>query len=235
MKKSKLLFWILGILLILAAAFAVFWFVKAQVASSYLTDKMKVPVSILDIRIRPTYSKIFRFHISNPRGSPSRTAFSSKTITVNYQWKGLFSNPTVIDLIQVDDAFLAIDFYNPMGTSNNWTAIIAGMKQDENQKEMREVLIRKLVVNNLSVQIRGMGISGAVFGKVERKFIPRLEFDNINSKEGFPTKELIQAIFGSTGILNYIKDAFSPQNLLQKGLPFRLFGELDREEAIPSE
>lgn len=220
------------VLAIIVGAIIVLWFIKAPIMSSYLSKKIKVKVSIAQITMRPTYTKLYRFHISNPWHSKTRTAFSAKKVRLDYKFKELVSDPTVIDYIQLDDVFLGIEFYNPVGTQNNWTAIAAKSKKNS-EKSKGEYFIRKLVINNMDVEIYGMGLKG-ILGGTEKKHINRLEFNNINSKDGFPTDQLIQAIFGSTGLQKYIQNILSPRGLLRDVFsPFRTSEAVEEEKAPP--
>ncbi len=222
MKKS-----ILILLVVLLSAVVVIWLMKAPIASSYLTNKLRVPVSIMGVKIRRNHTRITNLKINNPKGSKTRTAFSSKTIDIDYTIKTLSADPSIVDSIKLDNVFLGVEFYNALGTQNNWTKITQNLSKED--KSSKEVIIRKLIINDLNVEIYKMGI-GALFGQVQKKHIDRLEFYNISSIEGFPTKELIQKIFGSSGLQDYLKNLFQPQNMIK--MPFNLFGE---NEEIPSE
>jgi hypothetical protein len=221
------------IIIILGTIIAV-WLLKAPIVSSILTKKIGVPVSILSIKMRPSYSEISRFRVANPRKSKTKTAFSSKKIRVDYALKSLFGDPVVIDEINIKDSYLNIEFYNPLGTSNNWTAIGEKMPKTKS-KEKTEYLIKRLVITDLLVEIHGMGLGG-LLGKVERKRIPRMEFRNINSKDGFPTEQLIRKIFGSAGIQDYIKNLFSPEGVIKDAVKplFRIFGKNEDAPASTS-
>ena len=212
------------VILIIIIAVVVVWVLKAPIMSSYLSKKLGVPVSMLGIKMRPSYTRISRFHIANPRGSKTKTAFSTKTINIDYDLKELFGDRTTIDRIDLNDVFLGIEFYNPLGTKNNWTAI--GGNLSKKKSNGHPYLIRKLVISDMDVEIYGMGLSG-LLGGVEKKHIDRLEFTNINSKDGFPTEQLIEAIFGRAGLQDYIKNLFSPQGVIKDAVKplFRLFGK----------
>ncbi len=60
--------------------------------------------------------------MKNPRGFKNHKAFLANTIDVEYQWDQLFKDPSVIELFALDQVFLGIEFSNPLGTKNNWTA-----------------------------------------------------------------------------------------------------------------
>jgi len=186
------------------------WLIKAPIVAHYLTNKMKVPVSLSSLSIGTSKAVIRNFRINNPRGFHSKAAFKAEEIEVNYRPKAvLFFEPAEIDLIDVRDIFLSIELKNLTGSDNNWTAIAAKMPKEESKKEL---LIHKLVLTNMTVEIRGLGIAG----KNETKKIDRLEFDEIDSREGFPTKQLIQAIFQGAGIQDYIQQILNPQNVIKK-------------------
>jgi hypothetical protein len=122
---------------------------------------------------------------------------------------------------------LNIEFSNPLGTKNNWTAIGEGMGD---QKGEKEVIIRKLILTNLNVKIRGLGLSIAP----KTQHIDRLEFNDIDSSKGFPTKELIAKIFQGAGLQQYIQDLFNPGNLLEKfSNPLKGFGGQNDEKKSP--
>jgi len=195
------------------------WALKAPLFSSFISHQMKMHISIAGIKIRPTFSKIYRFHIRNPAHARGRTAFSAKNIIVDYQFKELREEPVTIDQIEVNDAFMGIEFYNTFGTQNNWTELLS--KLNKKKKSTTDVHIRKLVINNLEVEIRKMGLAGVFGSPIQTKTIKRLEFDNINSKDGFPTEQLIQAIFGKSGLMKYIDTIYKAPGVLKDiFLPF---------------
>ena len=90
---------------------------------------------------------------------------------------------------------------------------------DEQDKDAKDMLVKKLVIKNLSVSIRGKGLFSS-WKKI--KEIPRLEFRNISSKEGFPTEKLIEQIFDEANLGTYIKELVKqPTKLLDKAIsPF---------------
>jgi len=185
------------------------WLIKAPIVAHYLTNKMKVNVSLSSLSISPSKTLIRNFRINNPRGFHAKAAFKAEEIEVDYRTKALFHEPSEIDVIDVRDIFLSIELKNLTGSDNNWTAIAAKMPKEESKKEL---IIHKLVLTNMTVEIRGLGITG----KNETKKIDRLEFDEIDSREGFPTKQLIQAIFQGAGVQDYIQQILNPQNVIKK-------------------
>jgi hypothetical protein len=115
-----------------------------------------------------------------------------------------------------------------LGEDNNWTAIAAGMPKEKQKGSGsgHEVIIHRLILSNLNVEIQG----GQLIKAPSSKHIDRMEFREISSKTGFPTKELINKIFEGAGLQQYIKDMFDPGKIFQKWVPKGLFGEQERLE-----
>jgi len=211
--------WKLIVLIVLAGIIFI-WLIKAPVMSSYISNKMKVPVSINAVSMWPDQTVLRGFKIDNPSGFKMREALKAKRIQIDYNWKRLVGNPSVINQITMENVYLGVDCSNPTCSSNNWTAIGAGMPKEG--KRSHEVLIHRLVLNDFTVEIRGLGL----LGSPTTKHFDRMEFNEIDSKTGFPTKELVNKIFKGAGLQQYIQDAFSlPQNAIDQFLnPIRGLG-----------
>jgi len=136
----------------------------------------------------------------------------------------------------MNDNYLNIECKNAMCSSNNWTDIISSVSQkEEKKKEEREVIVDSLVMNNLDVDIQGLGL---IMGARKQVNIPSIEFSKVSSKEGFPTQQLIAAIFKQAGIFDYIKEVIKRLHIFDSYFgPFKLFGQNEEniQEEISSE
>lgn len=186
------------LILIVLAALIFLWLIKAPLLSSYLTNKLRVPVSIEKISIWPRVAIIRSFEVKNPDGFKNPIAFKARRAQIDYSFQELFGDPCIIDQILIDNIFLDIEFSNQ--DSNNWIAIGAHMPI---QKSGQRVIIHKLILSHFTIEIFG-------FGKTIKKSVDRLEFDEVDSAKGFPTEEIIQKVFGGLEIEEFIKDAFNP-------------------------
>ncbi len=219
----------IAFLVILIGAFFL-WFSKASLLSIYLTKKLKTRVFISDASYSKTHLKIKNFEIKNPSGHKERTAFSSKSIDVSYSWGEVKKVPSVIERIDMKDNYLLIDCKNALCTDNNWSKIIQTISKNEKEDTEKEVIVKKLTMTNLDVDVRGMGALLTITKKVN---IPYIEFKNVDSKDGFPTQQLIAAVFKKAGVLDYIKGVFEKNGMIERLLKFpTLFGEseLKRED-----
>lgn len=193
------------------------WLIKVPVLSFALTKKLRVPVSMEWVTVWWDQTTVRDFSIRNPKGFHSRDAFRAQETTIDYHLKELFSDPTVIEKIELNTIFVDVELSSLDGSKNNWTAISDGMPK---QKSSHPVMIRKLILTNFTISIQGLGVDGAT----TTRHFERLEFDNIDSEHGFPTEQLIHKVFGGLDLDDFIKDAFNPVHLIEDAVdPFRIF------------
>lgn len=200
------------ILLIFVALLLFLWLIKAPILSSYLSHKLGIRISAGTISVWPSSMKIKKFFIRNPKGFDVSHALKVALVDVRYQWEELKSDPSVINSITMNDLDLDVEIKDQVGQSNNWSVIIE--KMSKTNRSSKRVVIRKLILKNLKVHV-----SGGPFSSPETRTFDLMEFENIDSKEGFPTEELIEKIFGKAGILKYIERVL-PGGQVLKILPF---------------
>lgn len=218
----KRFFVLLGLIVIAAIVFI--WLVKAPIMSNYLTKKLGVPVKVRSISMWPNETTISHFRISNPPGYKTRTAFEVDKTRINYRWSALNANPIEIDLITLDDVFLNIHINNDSGKDNNWADIGSGMPKGPRD---REVVVHKLILRNMTVKTEGPGAKK--LGVAGTQHFAQMEFNEIDSKDGFPTKELIEKIFQGAGLRLFIERFINPTNQIRKALnPWNIFGEAEQ-------
>jgi hypothetical protein len=188
------------------------WLFRAPILSFYLSNKLKVPVSVGSISVSKTSMKIKNFKIKNPTGFKGKIAFSAREINVFYDWPKLSKDPVVIDKININDNQLNIFCTNPVCSSNNWTEIIKRSQKKEEKKE-KEVIINVLTLDNLNVTINDMGL---IPGAKKEKKIAHLEFTKVSSKKGFPTNELIAAVFESSNLSDFVDEILKNKGFIKK-------------------
>lgn len=210
--------------LIVLAAIVFLWLIKAPIMSNYLTRKMGIPVKLHSISMWPSETIIKHFRITNPPGYRTRTAFEVDLTKINYRWPALTGNPAEIDLIALNDVFLNIYISDPKGRDNNWADIGAGIPPRRGDKE---VIVHKLILRNMTVKTEGPG--AVTLGVAGVQHFDQMEFDEINSKYGFPTKELIGKIFQGAGMRQFLEKFLNPANQIKKAInPWNIFGEAEQ-------
>lgn len=209
------------VLLIVVAVFLFFWLIKAPLVSVYLSDKLGVPVTMRTISIWPKTTTIRHFRIANPSRYRKPSALEIGKTRIHYNWRNVIGNPAIIDLITLDQVELNIVIDSVSGSDNNWSAIGSSMPEVRHE---RGVMIKKMIVKDVIVNVSGRGAT--LLGVSGQKRFNQMEFDNINSKDGFPTKELIQQIFKGAGILKYLERFLNPTQVIKEVLsPFHIFGK----------
>ncbi len=209
------------ILLIILGSIVFLWLIKAPIMSSYLTSRMKIPISIGSMSMWPSQTIMKNFKVPNPRGYSLPYAFKAERTEIDYQLKHIFGDPCIIDKIEIDNVLMTIIVTDSTGAKNNWAKLGSKIPDEPNT---REIIIHHLILTNMKIEIRGLEGLGVAS---QTKTIDRMEFDEIDSKQGFPTKELISKIFEGAGMQKYIQELFNPENIIEKvtnPLPFDVFG-----------
>lgn len=213
--------------LILLGCFIFLWLIKAPILSVYLTEKMGVQVTARTISVWPGESTIRHFRIANPPGFHSPTAF--EVVKTHISFVSLFSNPLIINEIVLDGIRLNIEIRNKAASDNNWAAIGAHLPKTSKGKS---IIIHKLILKNMTVVTTGKG--AVKLGVAGTQHFDHMEFDEINSEHGFPTKDLVSQIFKGAGLMKYLENFLNPTQRIKDTLnPFNIFGlnsELDISE-----
>jgi hypothetical protein len=196
------------------ATLAFLWMMKAPILSQALSSNLRIGISVGTISVWPSETEMRWVKVKNPWGFKKNSACKVAKIHVLYRWDQLKGQPSVIDLIELDGVKVNIEFSNANGTSSNWSKILSQMPK---MKKAKEVLVTKLIVRNFSVEISGLKGSKTIVKNVDY-----MEFDDIDSKEGFPTRELISEIFGQAELMQFIEEILpiGPKGWLEKLTPF---------------
>lgn len=164
---------------------------------------------------------INRLWVGNPSGSQTKTAFTSEQITIQATPRMVFlGHPMVIDEISIRDIFVGIELYDTAGQTSNWSKILS--QQEGREKGKRGYLIRKLVIENLNVELTQSN------GKSKRfPTIDQMVFYNISDETGFPIEEIEKAIFKMVMMdifkkfgLDQLKQTLAPIKSAIKTIPF---------------
>jgi hypothetical protein len=198
------------VLLVVAIAFAAIvavallaWINRSSLAARMISKTLHVPVKIQALEFSPGQALIANLWIGNPPRSKTKTSFSTERIDFAGSWRQLRADPLTIDQIVLSQIFVGIEIYDSNSKDNNWARML---KQDKpGATSDRDYLIRRLVLNNLTVRVTQPNGTVKTYPT-----IPRMEFRNISSATGFPIEEIEKAIFKMV-----LKDLFQQLNLDQ--------------------
>ncbi len=207
MRAVKIILGILGVVIIgVVVAIAVSWSRIPGMIASKLSQKMQVSVTIGGMQFGWHAINMQKVVVGNPPRSILPKAFSAETILIQAPITEYIDNPIVIDLIELDDVYVGLEFDSKKNTTGNWTKIMSNMQggQKTAPGKGKVVMIKKLVLTNIDIALAyrdGGGVKNL-------DTIPRLEFNNVNSEEGIPTEQISQIIFNQM-----LKQIFSIENL----------------------
>lgn len=207
------------------------WLIKASAMAIYISDKMNIPVTIRWITVWPSETLLHGFRIANPPRFHKVSALQAKRIQITYHPQQILATPAEIEEVVFDKVTLNIELPTLAKADNNWTAIGARMQKSGKGKG---VIVHKLILRDLTVETLGKGAQALGIAGVQH--FDQIEIDQIDSRQGFPTKELIQQIFEKVGLLNYLEKFINPSERIKNTLNlFDLFGNIPPEEIRGSE
>ena len=203
--------------------------------SKNLSEKFQVPVHVNAIDVSKETILLKSVDIANPKQSTLPTALKVSKTSVKAPLTRYLKKNIVIDEIQLNDIYASIEFYKKGNTEGNWTVLIDnfdsnnsfGKSQGEKKQPSGNVLIKKLVMTNITIDLK-------LYGKDVNRLSPiaRLEFENVGTEEGFPVEEiteiiiqkLISQVFSLQGLSNMFKTVIEAPEKAATGILKGLFG-----------
>ena len=192
------------------------------ILSQIIARITQTPVTINYIDFHRDFFTIQHLTIGNPKKAYIPIAFKAETVKIKASYKQYLENSIIIDKIEMHDIYLNIEFYTEDKMEGNWQTLIENMEKSHKKKKKnkRKAIIKKLVLDNIQVNLI---LSN---GKIHRLSpIKHIEFDDVNSEEGIPIKEIseivakkvIYSILKEEGLNLIIK---IPLQVIKKFLPF---------------
>lgn len=215
----------LTIVIILAAVIvgSIFWSRLPDMLANHLSAKIKVAVSIANLRAKWGEIDINKIQIANLPKSVLANAFTCEQIAIITPYSNYLNQNIVIDEISLDSVYLGLEFDSATGTSGNWTRIMSHLQNSSEDgeksrkkkrkeedtslpsKASRTLLIRKLILTNIDTDVVYRK-DGSKIHKLPR--IPRIELTNISSEGGVPMDQIMKSVLGEM-----LKQVFLKQNL----------------------
>ena len=239
-----------GLVVIVVLGLVILLFVaKTQlpdVVASNLARKLQVPVQIGDIDLSFRSIEISKLEIENPKAYQLPIAFGADIIMVKAPLTEYMHQHIVIDEITINNVYLGLEFESATSTDGNWTAIINRAKAaaekdtDQDKKNNKTVLIRKIVLNNIQTDL----IYRREGTRVKHlPVIDRIELNDISSEGGSALDqimnsalgEMLKGVFIKQNLKNVLDQVFQPgNNTIQDVLkPLKgLFNALPQKERI---
>lgn len=201
------------IILVVFLAIVIFlcigWVRLPDMVANNLAKKMQVSVEIDDIVIRPGLIGIKKLNIGSPPGYKLPRSLSVDEIRVNAPLLHYFDQNVVIEEIDLNNVYLGLEFAKKGSKKGNWSLIMQNYSQAteagaEKEKNGKSVLIKKLILNNVKVDLAYKDT-----GQVQHlKPFDRLEFTNVTSEGGIPSDQITSLI-----MQQMLGEIFSKENL----------------------
>ena len=164
------------------------WIAKTSLAAHFISNHLKVPVTIQTLDLTKTHIDLSHLWIGTPSRSRTSTSFTAETIEIDTELYHILDNPLIIDEIDIATIFVGLEYYE--NGSTNWTHMLGDSSPTPGKNTGRDYLIRTLILENLTVEV-----TQANGQKKRYPTIARMEFHNISSETGFPIQEIEKAIF----------------------------------------
>jgi uncharacterized protein involved in outer membrane biogenesis len=218
------------------------WARVPDMLANSLSKKMKVSVDIDDINLSFKSIEVEKLEIGNPKKSILPKAFTADLITIEAPLTRYMHDDIVIDAITMDDIYIGLEFDSATSTKGNWSTIMANYQDSSPvapEDSKRNVLIKRLILNNISVDL--------VYRKGDQKIrrlkpIKRLEFTNVSSQGGIPTDqimnsvlgEMLRSIFQQENLKNMLDGILGPQKKLDQLIqPFQGLFNAEFDPTLP--
>jgi uncharacterized protein involved in outer membrane biogenesis len=206
MKASRIV-----LIIVLAALIFLFigWIRLPDMIANSLSKKTQVSVEIDDLSIRPSLIELYKLNVGNPPKYKLPKSLSVDTIKIYAPLTRYFDQNVVIEEIRLNKVYLGLEFDKKGNKKGNWSIIMknydeatnAGVKKEKTEKS---VLIKKLILTNISVDLAYRDT-----GEVQHlKPIDHIEFTNVTSEGGIPTDQITNLI-----MQQMLKEVFSLENL----------------------
>ena len=206
--RGLLLKTLIPLFLLLLMGFYLLWNTVPNRLSQAMSKDLQTTVFVGDATFSLNKIGLKKIAINSPTKSRLPQAFSCDRLSVQAWVSNYLKNNIVIDLIELDDVYLGLEFDSPSSATGNWTRLMENLQkatQESSAKSTKTVLIKKLIIRNIKTQVVYLNKKDGV---INLKPIEVLEFDNISSDEGFPLEQLSNSVLGKM-----LKEVFVKQNL----------------------
>ena len=224
---KKLLYTFISLIFALIFSAIIFYIYLPEVVSTSLSKDLKTHVRVGKIKFSKDNIFIENISVSNPKKAKLPYALKIKKVTINSPLLYYFRNPTRINEILIEDVYVNIQVFDKDQKSSNWQDLLSNANSTTNKNtsnksitSQHRIIISKLIFQNVKIDL--ILSDGKINHLTENEpFI----FNDLDTKEGIPTKEIgseisskmISQIYLKYGIKSIIN---APKTIIKKILPF---------------
>jgi hypothetical protein len=230
--KKILIKTIIPLFLVGLMALYLLWNTVPTRISKTLSEALKTTVFIGNARFSPNVINFDKISINSIKNSKLPQAFTCENLGLHNFFTNYFHSDIEIDLIELNDVYLGLEFDSPNSATGNWSRLMDNLQNsttNRTSKSSKSVTIKKLVIKNIKCQIVYLDRNSK---PIDLKTIPYLEFTDISSSEGFPIEQLSNSVLGKMlkkvfvdqNLKDMLGDWTQPKQQIQKLIkPFKLF------------
>jgi hypothetical protein len=126
---------------------------------------------------------------------------------INTPLSSLFKKQVTIDQVECREVYVGVEFQSQSNQLSNWNQVLNHLDNSKGGKEQesdREVLIKRLILTNSTIQV----VYKTNPQKIQTYKIKKMELTNLSSRGGLPIDQITKII-----IRQSIQEIFSPKNL----------------------
>ncbi|HEY2810387.1 MAG TPA: AsmA family protein [Rhabdochlamydiaceae bacterium] len=204
------------ILLIIVIVLFIGWSRVPDIVANRISKELKVYVDIGSIHLGWGNISVRKIEVGNPPGAVQAQSFKCGEINVQAPLSQYFKNQITIEQIELNNVYLDLEFDSASGTQGNWSRIMGNLQQASAKKQKppsktakqapaTSVLIRKLVLNNIDVDVVYIKEGGKV---IHLPHIDQIVLYDISSEGGLPVDQIMNSVLGQM-----LTSIFTKQNL----------------------
>lgn len=219
------------------------WFQLPHMVAAAISKKLEVPVTIRRVSVSWNKISFYDLWIENPEGYSLPFAFQAATVEMKAPLSTYFRSTVHIEEILLRDIYLGFEFLSIKGPKGNWSVIMSNLEAPNQSplpkrlKREAKVSIDRLLCIDIETDVYYRDRDSGV---IELSSIEEMEFTNITSDEGIPSKQIMDSV-----LVKMLNGVFTKQNLANmlggvvnlpaKGFkllfaPFAIFGNSKDDE-----
>ena len=223
---SRLLKILIALLITLFIALVIIWTMLPVLVSKELSKQAKVPISMDALQLSLSNIHIEKLKVGNPPFYTLPKALTVDTIEITAPLSRYFDPQITLDRLTLDNIYVGLEFDSKNSKQGNWSTIMGHLNGSDPQNTSKNVLIKKLILTNLSIELAYKDASSPP-KKLQK--ITRIELDHVSSEGGIPSsvimkivmREALHNIFSKEGLQNMIQDAIQNRTPSGAGALFK--------------
>lgn len=209
------------------------WADRSSLLARRIEKALHVPVDLEDLELSWDRVVLRNLVIHNLPDSQLQPAFSAETLTLTFQIKDLWNQPTTLQSIVIENPQVSVEMYNKTGSDNNWKRMLGKSSLDtEGEKPAAAsspsavpgkstYILKHVRIDNTQVVALNHALSS-------RPFRPRpirsIELKELSDGRPLPIDQIVRVI--ALALLDQIDSLPGLTQILVEELPSQIIDEV---------